>query len=279
MEVIDHIADLRRWRATAQAPLALVATMGNLHEGHMALVAEARKHAAQVLVSIYVNPLQFGANEDLAAYPRSLDADLLRLQGAADAVFIPTDTLMYPQGRSALSIVMPSLALSKGLCGASRPGHFAGVATVVAKLFNLTQPQFAVFGEKDFQQLQVIRRMVADLNFPVNIVAVPTLRETDGLAMSSRNAYLNPAQRRLAAQIYATLSLLAQRPAQDQQAIDALREAACESLHHLGIEVEYLQLVRADDLQPATDSSGALRWCIAARVGKTRLIDNVALQS
>ena len=277
MKIIEHIEELRRWRAGIQTPVGLVPTMGGLHEGHMALVEAARQQASQVLVSIYVNPLQFGPSEDLAAYPRSLDADLLRLQGAADAVFIPSDALMYPQGRAGLSVVMPSVVLTKGLCGASRPGHFVGVATVVAKLFNLVQPQYAVFGEKDFQQLQVIRRMVADLDFPIAVLAVPTLREADGLAMSSRNTYLNREQRLLAAQLYATLNALAQRVARDSQEIALLREAACESLQLLGIEVEYLELVRAHDLQAATAFSGELRWCVAARVGKTRLIDNVAL--
>lgn len=276
MVFLKDTNDVKAWRTVAGSSVALVPTMGNLHDGHMALVQVAQQRADMVIVSIFVNPLQFGPREDFASYPRTLNEDLARLQEAGvNAVFAPAEEVLYPHGRTGLSLVMPVASLSKDLCGAARPGHFVGVTTVVAKLFNIIQPQLAVFGEKDFQQLQVVRQMTRDLNFPVQIVAVPTVREADGLAMSSRNAYLAPEERRRAPLLYTTLQDLARRVAAGERDVAALRRAAWETLELEGLVPEYLELLNAADLQPVEQFAGELRWFAAVRLGGTRLIDNV----
>jgi len=255
--------------------IALVPTMGNLHDGHLALVAAARERAEVVIATIFVNPLQFGAGEDLEAYPRTLEEDQARLEAAGcDLLFAPDTTTLYPRGLEAQTrIVVPEV--SEGLCGASRPGHFDGVSTVVGMLFNLVQPDLACFGEKDYQQLAVIRRMVADLHFPIEIVGVPIVRAEDGLALSSRNGYLSPEQRAIAPRLYATLCEL-REGLEAGSAPSALLEQGRTRLEEAGFEPDYLEL-RAADLGPATTATREAVLLAAARLGTTRLIDNLTL--
>ncbi|WP_282042330.1 pantoate--beta-alanine ligase [Halomonas alimentaria] len=255
--------------------IALVPTMGNLHDGHLALVAAARERADVVIATIFVNPLQFGAGEDLDAYPRTLEEDQARLEAAGcDLLFAPDTTTVYPRGLEAQTrIVVPEV--SEGLCGASRPGHFDGVSTVVGMLFNLVQPDLACFGEKDYQQLAVIRRMVADLHFPIEIVGVPIVRAEDGLALSSRNGYLSPEQRAIAPRLYATLCEL-REGLEAGSTPSALLEQGRTRLEEAGFEPDYLEL-RAADLGPATTATREAVLLAAARLGTTRLIDNLTL--
>lgn len=280
MRTVDQITQLRAavagWR-TAGERVALVPTMGNLHAGHLALVARARELTERVIVSIFVNPLQFSPGEDLAAYPRTPEADLERLDAAgADLVFIPEATVMYPHGdQDIVRLELPGLA--DILCGASRPGHFAGVATVVAKLFNMAMPDAAVFGEKDYQQLVIIRRMAADLAFPIEVVGVPTVREADGLAMSSRNGYLTPDERRIAPQLYAALAALSAGIEAGERDFSALEKEASRSLAAAGFTPDYVAVRRADDLGVPDESTTALRVLAAAWLGRARLIDNVSV--
>ncbi|MFA6616374.1 MAG: pantoate--beta-alanine ligase, partial [Hydrogenophaga sp.] len=222
-------------------------------------------------------PLQFGAGEDFARYPRTLAVDEEKLRAAGcDALFAPDEAAMYPRGREGLSFVeVPELA--NDLCGAQRPGHFRGVATVVAKLFNIVQPDLAVFGEKDCQQLHIIRRMVRDLDVPVQIVGVPTVREADGLAMSSRNAYLNAEERRRAAELPRVLQALAARFKAGETDFRALEQAGEQLLREAGFEPDYLSLRRAADLAPPPPGERQLILLAAARLGKTRLIDNLPI--
>ena len=275
MAVFRDLAALRHWRQGLRGSLALVPTMGNLHEGHVSLVRLAQTRADHVLVSIYVNPLQFGRGEDFAAYPRTLDQDLAKLQEAGcNAIFTPDDSVMYPRGKRDLSLVMPARSLSKVLCGAHRPGHFAGVCTVVAKLLHMSQPQLLVLGEKDYQQYRVLQRMATDLDLPVQVVAGPTQRAADGLALSSRNRYLRPDERSLAPRIFAALRELAQ--SHGAMAAD-LAASAAASLVQAGIAVEYLEFRAEDDLRALSRVEAGGRWFIAARLGSTRLIDNVGV--
>ena len=275
MRLLKNLASLRQWRSQQQRTVALVPTMGNLHEGHLSLVKKAQQQADVVVVSIFVNPMQFGANEDLESYPRTLQADCQALeQLGVDAVFTPQVDDMYPRGLEAQTrIEVPGI--SDILCGASRPGHFVGVATIVCKLFNMVQPQVAVFGEKDFQQLQVIRLMTQDLSLPVDIIGVPTAREPSGLAMSSRNGYLSEAQKQQAASIYRTLQQLAQKLQQGSPQ-DAQRWAV-EELSRAGFEVDYVEIRNADSLQPATAADAKWVALVAAKLGSTRLIDNLVI--
>lgn len=275
MAVFRDLAALRHWRQGLRGSLALVPTMGNLHEGHVSLVRLAQTRADHVLVSIYVNPLQFGRGEDFAAYPRTLDQDLAKLQEAGcNAIFTPDDSVMYPRGKRDLSLVMPARSLSKVLCGAHRPGHFAGVCTVVAKLLLMSQPHLLVLGEKDYQQYRVLQRMATDLDLPVQVVAGPTQRAADGLALSSRNRYLTPDERGLAPRIFAALRELAQ--SHGAMAAD-LAASAAASLVQAGIAVEYLEFRAEDDLRALSRVEAGGRWFIAARLGSTRLIDNVGV--
>ena len=275
MRLLKNLASLRQWRSQQQRTVALVPTMGNLHEGHLSLVKKAQQQADVVVVSIFVNPMQFGANEDLESYPRTLQADCQALeQLGVDAVFTPQVDDMYPRGLEAQTrIEVPGI--SDILCGASRPGHFVGVATIVCKLFNMVQPQVAVFGEKDFQQLQVIRLMTQDLSLPVDIIGVPTAREPSGLAMSSRNGYLSEAQKQQAASIYRTLQQLAQKL--QQGAPQDAQRWAVEELSRMGFEVDYVEIRNADSLQPATAADAKWVALVAAKLGSTRLIDNLVI--
>ncbi len=279
MHTISHVRELRgtvaQWRAEGER-IALVPTMGNLHDGHMALVERARQLAGKVVVSIFVNPTQFVAGEDFDRYPRTPQEDAVRLTDAGvDILFLPTTATLYPHGlQGAVSIQVP--ALDGMLCGASRPGHFTGVATVVTKLFNLVQPDMAVFGEKDYQQLLVIRRLTEELCLPVEIIGVPTLREADGLAMSSRNAYLDEEQRAVAPRLYQEMRQAA-ASLQAGESPEAVCERALEALRRAGFVPDYFEVRRAADLAPAGAGDGELRILAAVRLGETRLIDNIAV--
>lgn len=277
MEQIEQIADLRdrvgRWRSAGER-VALVPTMGNLHPGHLALVHEALKVADRVVASIFVNPLQFGPGEDLDAYPRTLAEDRQRLaEAGCDLLFTPTADIVYPRGRAAQTRVeVPGL--SDILCGASRPGHFAGVTTVVCKLLNMVQPDVALFGEKDFQQLLVIRRMVEDLEMPVEIRAVATVRESDGLAMSSRNGYLSADERAQAPALYRALTSAA-AALRDGETVEAVEQMARMAIAQAGLKPDYVTVRSASDLAAASVQDAALVILAAAYLGRARLIDNL----
>lgn len=277
MHRVEQLQDLRAqvagWRAGGER-VAFVPTMGNLHAGHLTLVREARTRATRVVASIFVNPLQFGPGEDLDAYPRTLDADSRQLaEVGCDLLFAPSAQVVYPRGQIGQTRVeVPGL--SDILCGASRPGHFIGVATVVCKLFNMVQPDVALFGEKDFQQLLVIRRLVEDLAMAVEIVGVPTVREADGLAMSSRNGYLSPAEREQAPALYRALTSAAQA-LREGRAIDEVEQAALSRLAAAGLRPDYVTVRVAGDLTPATPDDIDLVVLAAAHLGRARLIDNV----
>lgn len=267
---------LAAWRREGLR-IGFVPTMGNLHAGHLDLVRAAAARADRVVVSIFVNPLQFGPGEDFAAYPRTLAADLAALAAEpCDLVFAPGEADMYPRGRTgATRVEVPGLA--DILCGAARPGHFGGVATVVARLFNLVQPGLAAFGEKDWQQLAVIRRMAEDLAFPVEILGVPTRREPDGLAMSSRNRYLDPAQRAVAPAMYRALCAAGEALMRGERDFVAIQQASMDNIRLAGMVPEYFQIRRRDGLEPAEPGDTALVLLAAARLGRARLIDNLAV--
>jgi pantoate--beta-alanine ligase len=269
-------ARLAEWRA-AGLRIGLVPTMGNLHAGHIALVQDALAQAERVVTTVFVNPLQFGPGEDLDAYPRTLAADTERLVDAGNhLLFAPSEATMYPHGRVGHTVVeVPGL--SAELCGASRPGHFAGVTTVVAKLLNLVRPDVAVFGQKDYQQLMLIRRMVADLSMDIEIRGLPTVREPDGLAMSSRNGYLGADERVRAAALYRTLRVLADVVAAGT-APAAAEQAALRSLRDAGLTPDYVSVRRQQDLAPAVAQDSALVVLAAARLGRARLIDNLCFE-
>ncbi|MGO2011692.1 MAG: pantoate--beta-alanine ligase, partial [Pseudoalteromonas sp.] len=278
MQSITEIKSLRSqikaWRQ-AGLSIALVPTMGNLHQGHYSLVEKAKNMADKVVVSIFVNPMQFGANEDLDNYPRSLTQDK---QGLAeletDIVFTPSVETIYPNGLGVQSFVdVPGISM--GYCGGARPGHFRGVATVVTKLFNLVQPDFACFGEKDFQQLQVIKTMTRDLSIPVEIVGVPTTREVSGLAMSSRNGYLSPEQKNTATALFKLLSETAQQLKSNNQNYAQLESHAKQQLQDAGLKPDYFAIVQRDTLKAATLDDNNLVILAAAFLGPVRLIDNL----
>lgn len=277
MRIAATAADMRRMLVLHRGKhrIALVPTMGCLHAGHLALVRRARELADIVIVSIYVNPLQFGPDEDFAAYPRNFTADAEVCQAAGvDFIFHPEHLHGgAPQVRLAVG------ELAEVLCGNSRPGHFNGVATVVATLFNIVQPHVAVFGEKDWQQLAIIRRMVADLHFPLEIVGHPTVREADGLAISSRNGYLSPAQRQQAAAVPQALQAMQEAATGGESETSALIHAGNSVLKAAKIKPEYLDIRHAETLQPLVRlSDGPARAFVAARIGKAKLIDNLALE-
>ncbi len=273
MQIIHTIAQLRAWRKNA-GQVAFVPTMGNLHEGHLALVKAAHQHAQQVVVSIFVNRLQFGQGEDFASYPRTLEPDAAKLQDAGVAVlFAPNEQELYPHVTQAYNVEPPNI--QNELCGAFRPGHFRGVATVVAKLFNIVEADVACFGKKDYQQLAVIRGMVADLNMNIDIVAVDTGRAADGLALSSRNGYLSEAERAQAPQLYQALRHIADAIAQGRQDYAVLEQDAVTQLTDAGWQVDYVEVRHAGNLQVAHAGDSHVVVLAAARLGKTRLIDNI----
>ncbi len=271
---VFHTAAELRAALAGQTATAFVPTMGNLHAGHMSLVGLAKQHGQPVVASIFVNPLQFGAGEDFERYPRTLEADCAKLAAAGcDVVFAPDQNEMYPVPQT--FTVQPPDSLSNDLCGAFRPGHFSGVATVVLKLLNLVQPRVAVFGKKDFQQLLLIRELVRQFNLPIEIVAGETLREADGLAMSSRNGYLDASERIQAARLHAELAAIAAALQTGEKDHAALCAAASRRLKMAGWQVDYVALRDAETLQAPSNDTSRLVVLGAAWMGKTRLIDNL----
>lgn len=270
----DELRIVMRGYRASNEKTAFVPTLGNLHEGHLSLVRKAKQVADRVVVSIFINPTQFDRAEDLAAYPRTLDSDLALLKAEGiDLVFLPTADEMYPVGSAARVEVD---GISDILEGDSRPGHFSGVATIVAKLFNLVQPDVSVFGEKDFQQLMLIRRMESDLDFGIEIIGAPTAREETGLAMSSRNNYLNEDQRnKIAPGLYAQLQKIQQRLENGEKDFLALQKESIEVLNSQGFKSDYFEICNALDLSPAADKDKKLVVLVSAWLGKARLIDNV----
>lgn len=279
MQVVNTIAELhtaiKAIRQSKQS-LSLVPTMGNLHAGHISLVTLARQRADQVATSIFVNPLQFGVGEDLSTYPRTLDADLTKLEAAGcDLVFVPNVEAMYPTGIKPLTTVQVA-EITQQLCGHSRPTHFVGVTTVVAKLFNLFQPDVAVFGRKDYQQLAVIRRMAADLCFPIDIVGGEIVREASGLALSSRNHYLTVSERAIAPELHSQLQIVAAMLLAGDKDFFALEQATTKSLNQTGFTTDYCHIL-TPELTPPTSSDQQLVVFAAAQLGGARLIDNIEI--
>ena len=265
--------EIRRWRQEGKR-IALVPTMGNLHDGHLTLVDEARARGDIVVVSIFVNPMQFDRADDLARYPRTLQEDCEKLnRRRVDVVFAPAPAEVYPHGLANQTFVEVPV-LSSLLEGASRPGHFRGVATIVSKLFNLVQPDIACFGEKDFQQLAIIRKMVADMGFDIEIVGVPTVRAKDGLALSSRNGYLTDDERQLAPALAQVMNGMAARLANGERHIEEIIEAAEAELSEKGLRPDGVAICDADTLEPLTVESRRAVILMAAWLGKARLIDN-----
>ena len=276
--ILRTIADLRRqvaaWRAAGET-IGLVPTMGALHEGHLSLVRRSRAQCRRTVVSIFVNPTQFGPNEDFNRYPRDLQGDAAKLAAVGvDAIFAPEVAEMYPEGASTTVTVG---GLTAGLDGPFRPGHFAGVATIVTKLLLQALPDIGFFGEKDYQQLQVIKRLTRDLDIPVRIEGVPTYREPDGLALSSRNVYLSPAERLTAPALHRVLSEVAAALARGDAASPAIARGKAELAQAGFTKIDYLEAVDAAMLEPVERASGPVRVAGAAWLGATRLIDNVAV--
>lgn len=279
MKIVRTIEDARAEVAAARAAgrsVGFVPTMGFLHEGHLSLVDRCRELADYVVMSIFVNPLQFAPHEDFEAYPRDFDRDVaLAEERGVHLVFAPGDGELYP---GELTVAVTPKRLADRLCGLSRPGHFEGVLTVVCKLFGIVTPDVAVFGQKDFQQAVLIGRMVADLDMPVRVDVAPTIRDPDGLAMSSRNAYLTPAEREAALALPRGLAEAVRRFRAGERSAERLRAAALEALEAAGgVDVEYLEIVGASDLAPLEVADDDAVMAVAARVGKTRLIDNCRL--
>ena len=271
MQLISTVAELRQ-RLRGETNIAFVPTMGNLHEGHLDLVRIARQHGQCIVVSIFVNPLQFGANEDFSKYPRTLEQDCRELeQCGVDIVFAPGERDLYPQPQQ-VTVEPPS---ADNLCGAFRPGHFRGVATVVLKLLNIVQPQMAVFGKKDYQQLHVVRQMAEQLNLPVEIIGGETVRAPDGLALSSRNQYLSTAERTEAAFLYQTLAGMRQALLGGELDYARLERQAAEALVARGWLVDYVAVRAQADLAQPESGERNLVILAAARLGSTRLIDNI----
>jgi pantoate--beta-alanine ligase len=275
MQIIDSPTAM-----SALAPglsLALIPTMGNLHAGHLSLIEAVKPHADKTVVSIFVNPTQFGPNEDFSAYPRTLeqDCELLASRGV-DYVFAPKAQDIYPSDLATQTFIKVP-GISDILCGASRPGHFQGVATIVCKLFQIVQPRVAIFGEKDFQQLQVIRRMVADLSLPVQVLSAPIVREASGLAMSSRNQYLSESERKTAPLLHQELTALVQRAQTQTDHVNIIKECS-DNLNKAGFKTDYIALRRQDNLQAPGPEDKKLVVLAAAFLGKTRLIDNITFE-
>ena len=272
-ELSEHLAE---WRHNDEH-IALVPTMGNLHAGHIALVELAREHAERVVVSIFVNPTQFGDGEDFDEYPRTLKRDQQRLKSTStDLIFVPDVETIYPFGiDSATTISVP--VLTDDFCGTSRPGHFDGVTTVVARLFSLVQPDVAVFGQKDYQQQLVIRRMTEDMNLPITIITSETVREDDGLAMSSRNSYLSEGQRAVAPRLHQVLSSVGKKLQAGDREFSDLELAAAQELGDSGFDVDYFAIRRAENLEAPNRDCDDLVVLAAAHLGDTRLIDNIVV--
>lgn len=276
MKILTTISEMSRWATSVRLQnhrIAFIPTMGCLHEGHCALLREGRKIGDQLVLSIFVNPTQFGPTEDFSRYPRTFEADLEKARACGvDVVFAPNTEEMYPQGNKT---VIDVGALGNKLCGAFRPGHFQGVATVVAKLFEIVQPHAALFGEKDYQQLQVIRKLVADCSLPVEIVGCPIVREADGLAMSSRNTYLSPSERERALSLSKSLKTASDMVLNGETSPEKITQAATEILQKADARIDYVSLVDAATLDPLSTWKTPSVLAIAAWIGTTRLIDNV----
>ena len=280
MRIVHTLSELRHFVSTHKMQghkIAFVPTMGNLHEGHLSLVMEARKSADVVICSIFVNPMQFGENEDLDAYPRTLEADTQALESKnCDLLFAPNAKEVYPNGLGEQTRVdVPNLGDYH--CGASRPGHFIGVATVVAKLFNMVQADIAIFGEKDFQQLAIIRKMASELCFPIDIIGIPTSREASGLARSSRNGYLTDAEKQSAAQLYKVLLAARETLKDGERDFVKLSEHANAKLVEGGFKPDYFNIANPKTLAPSAPKDEQFVILVAAYLGKTRLIDNITL--
>jgi len=277
MRIVQKIPDLRALRQELSGTVGFVPTMGYLHEGHLALVKQAKRENSAIIVSIYVNPAQFGPREDFGAYPRDLDRDLglLRKEGT-DIVFVPLDDEVYPPGFSSWVNVEK---VTERLEGATRPGHFRGVATIVAKLFNIVRPTRAYFGQKDAQQVMVIKRMVADLNMDLEIIVVPTVREGDGLAMSSRNTYLNSGERQAAAILFKALTLAQQLRRGGEKDAEKIRRQMTALIEKEPLaRIDYVSIADADTLEELKLLDRPVMASLAVSIGKTRLIDNVLLR-
>ena len=275
MRLIQDSAKLRA-RLAGEASIAFVPTMGNLHEGHLNLMRQARSHGDCVVASIFVNPLQFGPNEDFDQYPRTLEADCAKLQGLVDVVFAPSVNEMYPLPQTVFVEPPP---IANELCGAARPGHFRGMATVVLKLLNIVQPKTALFGKKDYQQLHIIRQMAAQLNLPIHIVGGETVRAADGLALSSRNQYLSERERGEAVSLSRTLEGMRQDILHGVLDFGLLEQQAILALTGWGWQVDYVSVRNQSDLQPANFEKNEWVVLAAARLGKTRLLDNVEVDA
>jgi pantoate--beta-alanine ligase len=278
MQIIARPSELRdrvnQWRRAGER-VAFVPTMGNLHAGHGSLVKEARRRAQRVVVSVFVNPLQFGPNEDFGSYPRTPEDDRHLLEDlSVDLLFVPEVDDMYPHGQAATSRVQVP-EIDSILCGAFRPGHFTGVATIVTKLLNLVQPDMALFGEKDFQQLMIIRRATEDLCMPIEIIGVETTREADGLAMSSRNRYLSAEDRAVAPSIFKSLDSTRQQVESGSRNFEALERAGFEALKKAGFKPDYFSIRDSSSLAAPSPQSSEVVVLTAARIGRARLIDNV----
>ena len=282
MKVFTEPKKLQKWAAQqkrAGRKIALVPTMGYLHEGHLSLIRKAKeKKADEIIVSVFVNPVQFCPGEDYEKYPRDEKADLAKCKAAgATAIFFPTPANMYLENHS---VYINEELLSKGLCGARRPGHFRGVCTVVAKLFNLAHPDFAVFGQKDYQQAQIIKRMVRDLNFDLDIIVAPIVREPSGLARSSRNTYLSAAEKEMALAISKSLRELKESGKSRASGLSstAALKALAKKLAAAGLRVDYCEAVDAETLEPVKKIGRGVTVLVAAYCGKTRLIDNIVIR-
>ena len=277
MQVVKTVLEIRALRQKISGTVGFVPTMGYLHEGHLALVKSAKAENSAVIVSIYVNPAQFGPREDFGAYPRELNRDLELLQGeGVDIVFVPSDEEMYPPEFSSWVDVEK---VTERLEGASRPGHFRGVATVVAKLFNIVQPSRAYFGQKDAQQVMVIKRMVADLNMGVEVVVVPTVRESDGLAMSSRNIYLSSRERKAATILFKALTLARQLGQSGEKDAEKIRRQMTSLIQKEPLaQIDYVSIADAETLEELNLLDRPALASLAVRIGKTRLIDNMPLE-
>ncbi|MFZ5756838.1 MAG: pantoate--beta-alanine ligase [Pseudomonadota bacterium] len=272
--ITETRTQVRAWQKAGEA-VAFVPTMGNLHNGHITLVREGQKVAQRVVASVFVNPAQFGPGEDFDKYPRTLQEDSAKLAAAGcDLLFAPSVDEMYPHGKTQTVVHVPGLG--DALCGRSRPGHFDGVSTVVSKLFHIVPADIALFGEKDFQQLAVIRRMVADLNFPVRIIGVPTVRESSGLAMSSRNGYLTPEQKETAAVIYRSLVKARDAILGGRRDYEAVAAEAARAISDAGLVIDYIDIRNGHSLATPGPGDDYLVIAAAAKSGNTRLIDNIA---
>ena len=282
MKIIESLSELRQWRSACYQEgkkVVFVPTMGNLHEGHIELVNRAHEQGDLVITSIFVNPMQFGENEDLDAYPRTFEADCEKLVAAGNhVVFYPSVKEMYPNGLAAQTVVsVPNSEAEHCAEATQRPGHFDGVATVVTKLFNMVQPDVAMFGQKDYQQVRLIQSLVRDLNMPITIVPVPTVREASGLAKSSRNGYLTEHQRGIASALYETLSLIKSELEKGNLNSDALIEHGKEFVEQAGLRPDYIEIRDEVTFEAVTSDTKSAVILIAAFLGKARLIDNMTV--